>query len=51
MERYALSDDQFAQIEKLLPGRAGYVGRNSVLGNKLFVEAILYKFRTGEPNT
>jgi transposase len=49
MERYALSDEQFSQIEKLLPGRTGYVGRNSVLGNKLFVEAILYKFRTGEP--
>ena len=49
MRRYALSDDQFARIEHLLPGRPGYVGRNSDKGNRLFVEAVIWKFRTGAP--
>jgi len=42
-----LSDDQFARIEHLLPGRPGHVGRNSDKGNRLFVEAVIWKFRTG----
>ena len=49
MRRYALSDDQFARIEHLLPGRPGHVGRNSDKGNRLFVEAVIWKFRTGAP--
>ena len=49
MRRYALSDDQFARIEHLLPGRPGHVGRNSDKGNRLFVEAVTWKFRTGAP--
>ena len=49
MNRHGLRDDQFARIEKLLPGRPGYVGRNSDLGNRLFVEAVIWKFRTGVP--
>ena len=49
MERYGLRDDQFVRMEKLLPGRPGTVGRNSVLGNQLFVEAVIYKFRAGLP--
>jgi transposase len=44
-----LSDDQFARIEHLLPGRPGHVGRNSDKGNRLFVEAVIWKFRTGAP--
>jgi hypothetical protein len=32
MEHYALRDDQFARIERLLPGRPGTVGRYSELG-------------------
>ena len=32
MNRHGLRDDQFARIEKLLPGRPGYVGRNSDRG-------------------
>ena len=40
MERHALRDDQFSRIEHLLPGRPGTVGRNSELGNRLFVEAV-----------
>jgi transposase len=49
MERHALRDDQFARIEHLLPGRPGTVGRNSDLGNRLFVDAVIWKFRVGRP--
>jgi hypothetical protein len=49
MKRYGLRDDQFARIETLLPGRPGTVGRNSELGNRLFVEAVIWKFRSGVP--
>lgn len=49
MERHALRDDQFARIENLLPGRPGTVGRNSELGNRLFVDAVIWKFRVGAP--
>jgi hypothetical protein len=45
LRRYALSDDQFARIEHLLPRRPGHVGRNSDKGNRLFVEAVIWKFR------
>ena len=49
MKRYGLRDDQFARIENLLPGRLGTVGRNSNRGNRLFVEAVIWKFRAGAP--
>jgi transposase len=49
MKRYGLRDDQFARIENFLPGRPGTVGRNSDGGNRLFVEAVIWKFRSGAP--
>jgi len=49
MNRYGLRDDEFGRIENLLPGRPGHVGRNSERGNQLFVEAVIWKFRTGVP--
>ena len=49
MNRHGLSDEQFGRIALLLPGRPGTVGRNSVLGNRLFVEAVIWKFRCGLP--
>src|ERR1700688_1932219 len=49
MEHHALRDDQFDRIEHLLPGRPGTVGRDSDLGNRLFVEAVIWKFRSGAP--
>ena len=36
MRRYGLRDDQFVRIEHLLPGRPGYVGRNSGVGQSAF---------------
>lgn len=39
---YALRDDQWAKIEKLLPGREATPGVTAK-DNRLFVEAILYR--------
>jgi transposase len=46
--RYGLRDDQWARIEELLPGRKGSVGRPAQ-DNRLFVEAVLYRYRAGIP--
>lgn len=46
--RYALRDDQWDRIKDFLPGRKGSVGRTAK-NNRLFVEAILYRYRTGIP--
>jgi transposase len=46
VKRYGLRDDQWACIEDLLPGRDGTVGV-SARDNRLFVEAVLYRYRTG----
>ncbi len=46
VRRYALRDDQWARIEGLLPGREGYVG-GTAADNRLFVDAVLYRFRAG----
>ncbi len=46
--RYALRDDQWGRIENLLPGRADTVGVTAK-DNRLFVEAVLYRYRAGIP--
>ena len=46
VRRYALRDEQWARVEGLLPGRAGHVG-GTAADNRLFVEAVLYRYRTG----
>lgn len=46
--RYALRDDQWERIENLLPGRADTVGVTAK-DNRLFVEAVLYRYRAGIP--
>ena len=46
--RYGLRDDQWERIEGLLPGRKGSVGRPAQ-DNRLFVEAVLYRYRAGIP--
>ena len=48
MRRYALRDDQWERIEPLLPGREGHVGATAK-DNRLFVEAVLYRYRAGIP--
>lgn len=48
MRRYALRDDQRARIESLLPGRKGHVAVTAK-DNRLFVEAVLYRYRAGIP--
>lgn len=46
--RYGLRDDQWDRIKSLLPGRAGSEGRPAH-NNRLFVEAVLYRYRSGVP--
>jgi transposase len=48
VRRYGLRDDQWERIEGLLPGRRGTVGRPA-RDNRLFVEAVLYRYRAGIP--
>ena len=48
MRRYALRDDQWERIKELLPGRKGSVGATAS-DNRLFVEAVLYRYRAGVP--
>ena len=48
MERFGLRNDQWERIEDVLPGRVGHVG-GTAEDNRLFVEAVLYRFRTGCP--
>ena len=48
VRRYGLRDDQWEKIESLLPGREGTVGVTAK-DNRLFVEAVLYRYRAGIP--
>ena len=46
--RYALREDQWERIQDLVPGRAG-PGGVTARDNRLFVEAVLYRYRAGIP--
>ncbi len=46
--RYGLRDDQWERIQHVLPGREGHVG-GTAKDNRLFVEAVLYRYRAGLP--
>ena len=48
MRRYGLRDDQWERIKDILPGRDGHVGVTAK-NNRLFVEAVLYRYRAGIP--
>ncbi len=48
LKRYALRDDQWERIEDLLPGQPGHVGANGA-NTRLFVDAVLYRYRAGIP--
>ena len=46
--RYGLRDDQWERIKDILPGREETVGVTAK-DNRLFVDAILYRYRAGIP--
>jgi transposase len=46
--RYGLREDQWERIRDLLPGREGTVGVTAK-DNRLFVDAVLYRYRAGIP--
>ena len=46
--RHELTDEQWEQIQDLLPGKAGDPGRTAT-DNRLFVNAVLYVLKTGVP--
>ena len=48
MRRFGLRDDQWDRIAAILPGREGSVGVTAK-DNRLFVEAVLYRYRAGIP--
>ena len=48
MRRYGLRDDQWDRIKDLLPVREGSVGVTAA-DNRLFAEAVLYRYRAGIP--
>lgn len=48
MRRYSLTDIQWEKISSLLPGRKETVGVTAK-DNRLFVEAVLYRYRAGIP--
>lgn len=45
--RHALTDDQWSRLRRHLPKKR--TGPKSILGDRLFVEAVLYRARTGVP--
>src|SRR5574340_1582968 len=48
VKRYGLRDDQWQRIEHVLPGREDTVGVTAK-DNRLFVEAVIYRYRSGIP--
>lgn len=46
VKRHGLRDDQWDRIKDILPGRGGQAGR-AAKDNRLFVEAVLYRYRAG----
>jgi len=46
--RHALTDEQWDRIKDLLPGRKGSVGVTA-RDNRLFVDAVIYRYRAGIP--
>ena len=47
MHRHALTDKQWARLQPLLPWRAQ--GRKASRGDRLFVDAVVYRAKTGIP--
>jgi len=47
MHRHALTDEQWARLQPVLPWRAQ--GRKSTRGDRLFVDAVVFRAKTGIP--
>ena len=47
MHRHALTDEQWARLQPALPWRAQ--GRKSTRGDRLFVDAVVFRAKTGIP--
>jgi transposase len=47
MQRHALSEEQWTRLQRVLPTRR--TGPASTLGDRLFVDAVIYRARTGMP--
>ena len=47
-KRYALTDEHWERIKNFLPGLAGQPAATA-RDNRLFVDAVLYRYRTGIP--
>jgi transposase len=48
VRRYGLRDEQWEKMKDLLPGREGTVGVTAK-DNRLFIEAVIYRYRAGIP--
>jgi transposase len=48
VRRYGLRDDRWEKIKDILPGRDDTVGVTAK-DNRLFVEAVIYRYRAGIP--
>ena len=48
MRRYVLRDNQWDRIKDIVPGRGGSIGVTAK-DNRLFIEAVLYRYRAGIP--
>src|SRR5260221_8658560 len=47
MQRHALTDDQWRRLQRVLPKQR--TGPAATLGDRLFIEAVLYRAKTGLP--
>lgn len=45
MQRHALTDEQWARLQPLLPTRAE--GRKATRGDRLFIDAVIFRAKTG----
>ena len=48
MRRYGLRDEQWERLEHRLPGKESDLGATAK-DSRLFVEAVLYRYRAGIP--
>src|SRR5690348_12559701 len=45
MQRHALTDEQWARLQPLLPNRAA--GRKATRGDRIFLDAVIFRAKTG----